>query len=75
MTKDILKVEVKIDADGIIEALNEINKSIKALTAKLNDLNSPTVNINTSNMHDDIDVNEVVAKINEALEKKLSSSI
>lgn len=76
MAGDVLKVELSINADGVVKALNEVNKSLEALNEKLNALKSQTVNVATEcTVQSDVDVDAVIKKINEALEKELSSSI
>lgn len=75
MAENVLKVELSINADGVVKALNEVNKSLEALNEKLNALKSQTVNVATEcTVQSDVDVDAVIEKINEALEKVISSS-
>jgi len=71
---DVLKVELSINADGVVKALNEVNKSLEALNEKLNVLKSQTANFTTCTVQSDVDVDAVIEKINEELEKVISSS-
>lgn len=72
---DVLKVELSINADGVVKALNDVNKSLEALNEKLNVLKSQTANFTTCTVQSDVDVDVVIKKIIEAIEKELSSSI
>ena len=70
-----LKVNITIEADGLIKALDELNQSIDQLTEKMNHLKQTAVTINIGNKKTDLDISKVVKQIKESLEREINNQL
>lgn len=76
MEKEVFNITLSIKADEAIKILEELTKSINAITEKIESIKilTPTVNVSIDNQSSS-DIDSIVNRITSALEGQITSAV
>lgn len=71
MIKDI-KINVSIEADEFMKAIQELKEQIDQLTKKMNRLGQTSITVNVGDVVSEINVDQIAKRIGEALDNEIN---